>query len=240
MPHLGPGTCGFGKVYAHKNYCMVCYASIVKESIAQIIDEFFSAYPVRTYQKGAHIILGNEAPEGVFYIISGAVREYDISPHGDEVVINMLKHPAFFPMSWAVGQVDNKYFFQANVATTVRVAPASDVIAFLQREPSVMYDLLQRILRGTDGLLTKLAGSMASSARDRLILELSISAKRFGTQQDDGSILLSITTQELAARTGLARETVSRELSKLRSAGLISSELSSILIPDITQLEQVY
>ena len=41
-------------------------------------------------------------------------------------------------------------------------------------------------------------------------------ADRFGTKQPDGSIVLDITAKELAQQTGLARETVSRELKKLK------------------------
>ena len=73
----------------------------------------FSAFPKREYPKGQILVFADESPENIFYIVEGQVRKYDVSYRGDEVVINIFKPPAYFPMSWAINRTPNKYFYKA-------------------------------------------------------------------------------------------------------------------------------
>jgi DNA-binding transcriptional regulator LsrR (DeoR family) len=54
-----------------------------------------------------------------------------------------------------------------------------------------------------------------------LIFELLIEAHRFGTDLGENKTLIKIRQSDLAARSGLARETVSRELHKLEARRLL-------------------
>lgn len=213
----------------------------MSRSVQDLVDSFFACYPTKTFAKGEHLILAHETPKGVMYIVDGQVRVYDISGQGDKVIVNILQKPAFFPMSWAISGIDNHYFYQAAVKTTVRFAPQADVIDFLHTQPTVTLDLLDRIQRGTDGLLERMARLMSGTAQDRLLFELVTTAKRFGTTEDDGAVTMRVTTQELADRTGLARETVSRELTKLKHQNFAETLADGRLrIPSVPALEALF
>ena len=47
--------------------------------------------------------------------------------------------------------------------------------------------------------------------------ELIIESRRFGEKLRDGSIKLTVNEQDLAARAGMTRETVSREIQRLKA-----------------------
>jgi CRP-like cAMP-binding protein len=140
--------------------------------VSQKIDQFFSAYAPRTFDKGHILIRAHEQPPFVFHLTSGRVKQYDISYRGDQVILNVFKPPAFFPMS---------------------------------------------------------------SARSRLLYELLIEARRFGVVSGPGATL-EINESDIGARAGLARETVSREMSKLKDEGLISVIKNEIHINDLERL----
>jgi len=53
-----------------------------------------------------------------------------------------------------------------------------------------------------------------------MLYELWLDARRFGVKRPDGDLLVPVRVYELAARTGLTRETASRELTKLRRLGI--------------------
>ena len=114
----------------------------MNEVVSRKVAEFFERYPRRTYAKNQIMIFNGEAPEKVFYLEKGRVSQYDISYRGDEIVTNMFKPPAFFPMSWAINQTPNTYFFKAEEETIARVAPPDDVVAFLKDNPDVMLEAL--------------------------------------------------------------------------------------------------
>jgi CRP-like cAMP-binding protein len=138
----------------------------------QKIHDFFSKFPARSYPKGQILIFADESPEHVFYIKNGKIRQYAITYRGDEVIVNIFKPPAFFPMSWAINHTDNEYFYKTEEPTELHVVPANEAIAFIKENPDVMFDLLSRVYRGLDGLLGRMVHLMSWSAKSRLMYEL--------------------------------------------------------------------
>ena len=201
--------------------------------ITDKIEQFFSQYKLRQYPKGHILILNGSPIEYIFYIKSGIVKQYDISHKGDEIMLNIFKPPAFFPMSHAINGGESPYTYEAKTELQLRQAPSKEVVQFLKENPDVLFDLLSRVYNGIDGLLARVTHLMASSARERLLFELLIESRRFGKQTAGGSYNLRISEKELAARAGLSRETVSRELHELRKEQLVTKDKYQIIIPDL-------
>jgi CRP/FNR family transcriptional regulator len=210
----------------------------MSQEIANKVNDFFTRYKLQYFKKGHVLIQAGHEPDGVYFIVGGQVRQYDISPSGDEVVVNMFKPPAFIPMSWAINHTPNSYFFEAFTNIVVRKAPAADVVQFLQDNPDVTFDLLSRVYKGLDGLLARMNRFMQNSARARLLFELAISAVRFGKPSEDGSYMLALHETELAARAGLTRETVNREIKKLKSEGLVDVTSHGVRVMELEAIKK--
>lgn len=209
----------------------------MNSSVADTVAGFFAQYPKRSYAKGQLLIHAGEAPSAIYYLVSGKIRQYDISYRGDEVVVNIFKEGAFFPMLWAITKAENRYFFAAETTVELRVAPKEDVLAFMRANPDVMYDLLTRLYIGIDGLLGRMAHLMAGSAKSRVMYELIVECRRFGKAQADGTCLVRLTEADLAGRAGLSRETVSRELQKIAHDGLVTLQRGGLLV-QVVALEE--
>ena len=203
------------------------------------VHEAFSRYPKRSYDKGQILVFSGEEPEHIFYMLNGKVREYGITYRGDEVVVNVFKPPAFFPMSWALNRTPNNYFYRTEEPTELHVVPAEAAVAFLQANPEVTLDLLSRVYRGVDGLLGKTVQLMSGTAKSRLAHEVLIECQRFGVKQTDGSLRLEATESDFAARSGLARETVSREMQKLKAEGCVDVTAEGVSVTDTARLEAI-
>ncbi len=206
-------------------------------AVADKVVIFFSAYPRQSFAKGEILLHAEEAVPSVFYIVDGLVSQYDIAPNGSEVVVNVFKSGAFFPMSSAINETENHYFFEANQPTVVYAAPAAEAVRFVKDNPDVLFDLLGRVYRGVDGLLRRMAHLMGGGAKSRLTFELLNAAQRFGERQPGGGVLVELTETELARRSGLARETVNRTIQDLKVAQLIVMDRRGIVIPDVAKLE---
>jgi len=209
----------------------------MNSDIQQKIEAFFAAYPERVYAKSQLLIHAEETPPGVFYITEGRVSQYDITNAGNEIVVNVFKPGAFFPMSTAINSTPNHYFFEASSAVVARQAPMSDAVQFLKENPDVVFDLLSRVYRGVDGVLRRMAHLMGGEAKTRLVFELLNAAYRFGELQPDGSIRISLTENDVARHSGLARETVNRILRELKAAQLVTITRSNITIASTKGLE---
>jgi len=202
----------------------------MQDSIHSKVTTFFSAYSKRIYQKNDMIIFADDTVPPIYFLESGLVAQYDISEAGDRITLNTFKPAAFFPVSSVLNAIPNRYFFEATTAVAARRAPAQEVLAFLQNNPDVVLDLLSRVYRGTDGLLRQLMQLKSGTAANRLLLELAILADRFGEHTDDGSLRVRITESQLAQQTGLARETVSRELAALKEQNLVDTSKRGIVL----------
>lgn len=207
-----------------------------KDSIATKVQEFFSTYPLRQDSKGQILVHAGDNPPGIFYLITGQVQQYDISDKGEPVVVNVFKPGAFFPMSWAINKTPNQYFFETATDVEYILAPAKEVVQYLQTNPEVTFDLLARVYSGTDGLLRRMAHIMGGSARTRILFELLVQTSRFGRPEDGKSYLVKLSEQELANRAGLSRETVSRGLGGLKDLVTVTRE--GMLIHDPLLLEE--
>lgn len=203
------------------------------------VDTFFSKYPKRSYPKDHIIVFSGDNPNKVFYIVSGKISQYDISYRGDEVITNIFKSPAFFPMSLALNNSPNYFFYKAETDVVVHCAPPSDVTEFLKANPDITLNLLSRVYSGLDGVLGRMVHLMSGTARTRLIYELVIECRRFGTPKKDSSYTLDVNETQLASRSGLSRETISREISKLKDISLISMQANQILVLNLPKLERL-
>lgn len=207
------------------------------EEVNAKVAAHFSSYPLRKYPKGQILIHAGDEPQHIFFITEGKVRQYDISYRGDEVVLNIFNVGAFFPMLWAMTSIPNRYFFSAENDVTVRVTPKNQVLEFLKSNPDVAMDLLRRVYIGMDGLLGRMAYQMVGSAQTRLLYELIIEFKRFGEEVSGGGLSVAVKEGDLAARTGLSRETISREMQKLIKQDLVALKTPRIVVSDLKKLE---
>jgi CRP-like cAMP-binding protein len=203
------------------------------------VTAFFTAFPVKTIAKGEVIVQAGEEPEAVFYLTDGRVNQYDITPAGTTVVVNVFKPFAFFPMSWAINRTPNEYFYEAGTEVTFHKVPADAAVAFLRENPDVLFDLLSRVYRGADGLLRRMAHLMGGQAKARLQFELLNAAYRFGDIRPDGAVAVPLKESDLGSTSGLARETVNRNLQELKAAGLIEITRQGFVITDLARLERM-
>src|SRR6266496_6592268 len=172
----------------------------MNSAVAHKVKQHFTGYPRRTYPKGQILVFADESPEYIFYITQGKVYEYDITYRGDEVIINIFKPGAFFPMSWAINRSPNQYFYKTGADAELHIIPVDDALDFLKANPDVTLDLLSRIYRGMDGLLGRMVHLMAGTAKSRLLYELIVECRRFGKPGDGKRYVLDINEGDLAAR----------------------------------------
>lgn len=207
------------------------------EQVSRKLEEFFTQFKKQTYRKGEILVRADDDPSGIFYLTEGQVRMYLITSKGDEIVLNIFKPISFFPISWAINKTKNIYYYEATSEVTLWRAPKDAVLAFLKENPDVLFNLLQRVYKGVDGILMRMAHLMSASAYARLVTELLITAKRFGSINNANEVTVTISEKDLGTQTGLTRETVSREMKVLKDKGLVALSKNILVIKDIKVLE---
>jgi CRP/FNR family transcriptional regulator len=180
---------------------------------------------------------GQEA-ESVFQVITGVVMLYKLLPDGRRQIVEVL------------GDGDVFGFSPASVRNcTAETLAATRCTAFertaVERSP-LLFNRLSGHLCGQLSALhdhTVLLGRKTAMERIASFLMRCVPGRGgYGCPgprpgDDDASVRLTMTRQEIADFLGLTIETVSRSLTKLRSAGVVSiNNLDEICIHDVCRL----
>lgn len=213
--------------------------SIKKNPVSKKTDEFFSGYRERRFSKGQIIIFPDEISRDVYYLTEGKIKKYSVNYKGDEVILTVFRPGSFLPIAQAIDQpLKDRFFYAAETDIVTRVAPTKDVSKMLKNNPDIMMALLHRVNRALSEFLDRSLSLMAGNALSRVAYEVYVEAKRFGIEEKAGAIYIDLNERGIAARTGLTRETVNREIRKLKEICALKVERRGILITDMVKLEK--
>lgn len=160
------------------------------------------------------------------YLLTGTVRQYSVSPSGEEVTLHFYRPGSVFPLMLVLAQVDNRFYFETTTPVELKTAPVARVLRFVKENPELMWEFLGRFTRAINGLAFRLEQTLAHKTGERVGYLLLYLAQRFGTEVKGKWVVmgLKLTHRDIASFIGVSRETVSRELSRLKALGLIADQ----------------
>lgn len=203
-------------------------------NVNEKIDRFFADYPSFKYRKNEMILRASDPVVGIGLIKKGVVRQFLINAEGEEVTINYYRPVAYFPVMLSIGDVANRFNFEAKTSVEVKRAPPEKLIEFLKSDIDVLYDLTTRFSKALDGLSSRIEVLSRDNGRYKIISLLVYLASKFGNPDGDlVSIDIPLTHNDIAAWVGDSRETVSRHMEKLAKEKIISYKNHIIKIPDL-------
>ncbi len=211
----------------------------MKTDAKKKIEKFFMQFPVHKYNKGEILLNPNEQSQEVIYLKKGFVREYGISFQGIELSLHIFTPFSYFPMTSALTNIPNRYYYEALTETHVHHAQQKDVLLFLSKNPDVLLSLTKRIFLGVDKLLMRIETLTLGSACERVVSTLLYLAGHFGESKAKKiQITNKFTHRDIASLSGVSRETASREIEKLEKKGLISHKNGNIIINNDLALKE--
>jgi CRP/FNR family cyclic AMP-dependent transcriptional regulator len=192
------------------------------------------------YKKGEILIRGGEEPDGIYFLQEGIVKMSTFFTNGSEITFNLFKPNAFFPMIWALAEINNSYDFCAITDIVVYKVSKKETLLFLQKENEIYLKLVKRIMMGFDGLLSTLPHLLSGSSVSRVASVLLLLARRFGEKGKDGLTLkIKVTHEDLAGMAALTRETVSITIEKFEKEKIIQQKNRQIIIKDNEKLSKL-
>ena len=211
------------------------------DGVCQRVRDFFGVYESTNFGRDELIVRAEEEIDHVYYLKEGYVRLYAMNEDGQELTLNIFKPGSYFPMTWAIGERMNSYYYEAMTDVEVVRAPKDEVIKFIRSDNEVLYDLTDRIVRGLGGLTERMEGLFFGNSKSQVASSLVMAAERFGKKGKKGEveITLSLSHQDVASLSGLTRETTSIVMKRFQRAGLISYKRRFVVVLDMVGLEKV-
>lgn len=207
---------------------------------AELVD-VFSKYGVRkTYRKGDFVIHPGEQPPGVFYIIQGLVKAYDISKYGEENLLIIRKQDEIFPLIWAITGQERQVVYQALAPTIALEITKQKFETEISKHPGALAPLLDMTVEMYRLHSERILNLEYRTVRERIISFLLTMSSRVGTPSGDGLLIEApLRHQDIASSINATRETTSREVSALVKKGLISKDKSYYTLKDVAALKKL-
>lgn len=178
----------------------------------------------------------NEPCKSMGFVLGGKVSNYKTSPSGNNVVVKTMGKGEYFAEALVFsssGECPSTIIAEKN--SVVLMISAKDILAICEEEPVFLRNLLVSLSDKVFMLNKKIKLLSYPSVRQRLASFLLDEMHK----HHSSNFTLDKTREELSEYIGVARPSVSRELSKMAEDGLISVSGKSIKILDIELLGSV-
>ncbi len=192
----------------------------------------------RTHPANQVILLENDWGGSVYFIVDGWVKIRTYNLEGKEVTLNIIGKGELFGEMAALDEVPRSTDVITLTSTMIGSVPAQDFLNLLQTEPLAgmrLAQLMARRLRQVNRRLRLRESNSQSRVADTLLFL----GEGQGKKSNIGMEIPNLPHRELSSLSGLARETVTRVLTKLEKKGLIVKDQNHIRIPDWSALEKI-
>ena len=183
-----------------------------------------------TVEKGTIIYRQGNKPESIYIISEGKIKSFSYSLSGRTLIANVsadiigLQNIFSGEPLWVSAEAMNR-------VTALKVN-GNEFRSFIECKPRLLMKILRRAEKTMTCLFNRLNVLADCSADQRVIDILFCLYEKFG-------IVLPFRMAEIAALSGLTRETTIRVTSRLKKDGIIRSIRTAIVVTDIDRLRKL-
>ena len=207
-------------------------SGLPEDSIGKIAARFVTI----SHPANQVLLLENDWGGSVYFILEGWVKIRTYNLDGKEVTLNIIGKGEIFGEMAAMDKMPRSTDAITLTKTKIGRIPAQDFVNLINTEPMAgvrLVQLMAKRLRQVNRRLQLREASSVSRVADAILFLV----EGQGTEDDAGTEIPNLPHREISSLSGLARETVTRVLTKLEKKGLIQRNADSMRIPDLPALE---
>lgn len=207
---------------------------------AKKLYKFFSKFELAHFKKGETFLRSGDLPQGIYYLKTGYVRLYSLSPQGKELTLVIYKPGEFFPVVFTFTARASIYYFETLSEATMYKAPREKFMQFINENQDIFTQVTLHIIERFETSLKRMESLTFGNVNSRLASVILIYTKRFGVKYGRGNIRIPIpfTHQDLANLVGTARESVSHEIKIFVDKRIIGYMGKLIVVKDLKKLKK--
>ena len=203
----------------------------------ELLKEIYSKVSNKFLKKDEVLFFKGDIGDSLYIIKKGKIKISIPTEEGEELIISIFSDGDFFGELSLLDKAPRSADAVAITDTELLVLNREVFYTYLLKRKHAIEAIMSALcnrLRKTDDFLTDLCYTNFSKRLAKTLVEL---AERFGKKFDEKIVLdLEITQGDLGAMLGVTRETVNRELMKLKLQGILTKDKKKIVIKDFKNL----
>ena len=191
--------------------------------------EICATQMIAKHSQGQSFLLENDWGNSLFLMLSGVAKVRTFTEEGEELVLCLLGvHEIFGEIALLDG--GGRSADVVSLSDTILVKfPGTPVVKALNRNNNFVIEMARLEAKRLRDLNKRFV-LQSTDATTRLLASLAYVASKFSKESDPFGEIPGLAQREVAAIAGLARETASRTLGKLKQRNIIESSGSSMRI----------
>jgi CRP-like cAMP-binding protein len=192
----------------------------------------------RTIKKGEVIFEEGENVNGIFCIKDGVCKLTKLSPNGKDHIVKLVTKGELLGQRSMISEEPVNLSAVALEDMEVCFIPKSEVMGFFDKNNQFSMNVMKTIcgdLKEADDHMVNLA---QKTVKERLAETLLYLHDTFG-KNEDNTLKIQLSRDELASMIGTATESCIRLLSDFKKLGLIELTGKKILLKDISKLKKL-
>ena len=203
---------------------------------SESLQKFLSHFVTLSHPANQIILLENDWGGSVYFILNGWVKIRTYNLDGKEVTLNIIGKGEIFGEMAALDKQPRSTDAITLTSTTIGRIPAENFVNLINTEPIAgvaLAKIMARRLRQVNRRLQLREANSLSRVADAILFLVDGQGKESKGMME----IPNLPHREISSLSGLARETVTRVLTKLEKRGLIERDTDLLRIPDILALE---
>lgn len=191
-------------------------------------------------EKGEILFSDCEESNGLYVLLSGEVKLYKVSPEGKEQIIHVISPPDTFAEASVFLKGSHPFYAETLSDCQLLFLPKRDLLRLIRKNSRLSANttiILSNYVKRYASLIEDLSLKEVPARIARYLLDLSLRQSKEAKSTEE--IELDLSRSQLASRLGTIRETLSKNLAKMKAKGIIDVKKNRILILDRENLEKV-
>jgi CRP/FNR family transcriptional regulator len=216
------------------------YITVEKQKqIDEKIRQFCEVFPLKKFESQECILRAENSTEFLFFLQDGCVKMTSTLASGQNVPLHIFYPGSCFSLLSLVNNGHNNYDFTAITSADTFCIPQTAFQEFLQKNGEVCFAFLANVLRGNQGLLSRLEHNISLTAYQQVAGLLLYFLKHHPDLAGTNPSSIRLTHQEIADWLGLSRENVSIQMKKLEREKFIGKVGKFVTVLQPTELEKI-
>ena len=190
-----------------------------------------------TIKKGEPMFEEGEVTNGIYCIKDGVCKLSKLSDNGKDQIVKLVKPGELLGQRSMISDEPANLSAIALEDMEVCFIPRSEVMQFFNENNQFSMNVMKTICEDLKGADDHMVNMAQKTVRQRLVETLIYLEETFG-KNEDGSLHIQLSREELAGMIGTATESCIRLLSELNKSNLIELNGKKIFITDKNKLKR--
>lgn len=192
----------------------------------------------RLVKKGEVIFEEGENVNGIFCIKDGVCKLTKLSPNGKDHIVKLVTKGELLGQRSMISDEPVNLSAVALEDMQVCFVPKSEIMGFFDKNNQFSMNVMRTICGDLKEADSQMVNMAQKTVKERLAETLLYLQDTFGKNEDD-TLKIQLTRDELASIIGTATESCIRLLSDFNKSGLIEIKGKKILLKDIPKLKKM-